>query len=958
MNPERLFESSVSEAEILEIFRFYRFKAPKQADMILQNMVHLLGGDFFFIKTAAYRLFGILKTMSDPDRSFNNFLRFLENTRSPFMNFNFITQNVDILKATLRIFSDSQFFSDILIKNPDYLDWLIYTAVGTEKDYQSLLDEALSIIKIFQSEDSKIMALRRFQKKEFLRIGTNDLMGKSSLETVVKELSFLADVCMEIVYQIKKEVLEKKEPIDGELAIFSMGKLGGLELNYSSDIDIIFAGSGNLFQVTRLAVEIHKELSYFSAEGYFYRVDTRLRPEGDRGVLVRNIESFQSYFENRARVWERQAYLKLRFSAGNEKLGKELTEASRRFVFRKYLSIEEINTIKQLKKRIEFQALQKKEWKREVKTGYGGIRDIEFFVQFVQLLYGGKYEELKTGNTLKALSFLQSIDFISYNEYNTIYHHYVFLRRIEHFLQIMEYQQTHVLPEKEEQKTSLAIRMNFKDLKSFENHYETVTEEVRSIFKKYFEDVFEESKANLAEILYSASKPEDIQFLKEEYGFEDIHKVFHLIKNAGINTKNEFLFLSTLETIFKALKFHSFNSDKSLVNIIRIIHAYRGADVFFDIIKNSKDFLNILVRITSFSDMIVEIVEKNPAVLDLLTELVILKKPTNKRDLVKIFCSLKQELPLEKALTTLFEMEIFRIASQDILNIETNNKISYSLSILAETLLSETLKEILKNKKIKNFAVVFMGKLAGKEISYHSDLDMIFVIDDEEYEDSAVLTKAVQESVQLLKRSYEIDLRLRPDGKNAPLVSSFQSFSKYLKTKGENWERLIYSKARVYSFYPELKKKLKDVIDDFVFQYPENFKANIIEMRKKIVDNFPAENFKKHLGGIMDIEFIAEYTKTVRKIKGSNYLNLIRKMQKVEKRDFWKELENGYLFLRRLENNIRLLHNSYSSAIPEDTILQKLIALKMNFKTKEELFENYFSVRESVARLWEEFVRE
>lgn len=958
MNPERIFDKDSGEKEAQEIYQFFGFKEYHAAGQNLVSLIQLLGGDSFFVKNQIVRIFSLFKGVSDPDRAFNNFLRFLENTGSPLIHFNFIFQDMSIPKLLFRIFSDSQFFSNLLIRHPDFFDWLLHDNYGYQKTYEELLNEAQKEASIFAENSKKILSLRYFQKKQMLRIGANDISGKSSLEQTVLELSNVADVCMEMTYLIKKNEIARKNREYFDLAILSMGKLGGRELNYSSDIDILFIGQGNLALATQLAQEINSELARFSEEGYFYRVDIRLRPEGDRGELVIPLERYQAYFETRAKVWERQAYLKARVSAGERNLGNKLMALIGSFIFRKYLTIEEINSIKRLKKSIESKAHQKKEWEREVKIGYGGIRDIEFFIQLIQLIYGGKYSRLRTGNTLEALKTLYEIEFITYHEYSSLYQNYIFLRRVEHFLQIMDYRQTHVLPENQEKRAVLAVKLGF-TLENFEKQYKKTTKEVRSIFKKYFEDVLESTGENLSDIFMNAEKWEDAAEILTHYGFQDTQSIFYLIKNTGITTKNELLFFSVLENICHALKANSFHPDKGLINIIRIIKAYQGEDTFFDIMKNSPEFLKILVKIASFSDFMVQIVEKNPAVLDFLTEPSILNEPTRRKDLTRIFTSLKCGMSLEKTIQNLFEMEIFRIGCQDILKIKTGLQISKSLSVLAETLLLQTIKEYSGDKKYR-FAVIFLGRIAGREFSYHSDIDAVFVSESSDPEDIYKLSDFLQKILNSLNGVYKLDLRLRPNGKNSPLMVDSLGFNKYLQEKGANWERLAYSKSRVIADSYPLKEKIRGIIEDFVYQVPQNFKGDAIKMREKITASFPDEkNFKKNSGGIMDIEFILEYEKIKHKIFSSQMVHILRKLKKEKDMGFLnlELLEKNYLFFRELENALRLLNNHYSSTFPENRDVLNLIALKMGL-TLEELQNQYGKARETTLKIWKIFKHE
>lgn len=951
-----LFKKSLSEStDVQQLWEFYGFKNPGAADKNFILLAEMLEGDINILKNNLSRIFALLKGLADPDLAFKNFIAFLERTSSVYLNFRLVTQDLNALKLLLRLFSDSQYFSDLLIRRPALFDWLLEEGVAVYKNYDQLLEDARSTINVFTDPQTKIMSLRRFQKREFLRIGTNDLLLKSSLENTTSELSHLADVCIQCIYEIKKEELIDD---DTDLAVFAMGKMGGEELNYSSDIDIIFIGKGDLQKACRVASEIVKALSVFTEEGTFYRVDTRLRPEGDRGTLAPGINGFESYFNNRARIWERQAYLKARFSAGDEALGAQLEKLIHSFVFRKYLSMSEIHYIKKLKKQIEAKALKNQQWMREVKIGYGGIRDVEFFVQLIQLLYGGKYPQIRSKSTLEALRRFQKLEFISFDEYESLSRHYIFLRRIEHFLQIMEYRQTHLLPKEPVQKKVLSKKLGFSNLEAFENRYHQTTDEVRKIFKKYFEELFENNDENLIDNLeHKEQFDEEADKILKYYGFEETKKTFRLIKNTEMNAKNQMLFFSFLEQMCLVLKELPFASDKGLLNILRIIQAYKGENVFFDILKSNPSFLELLAKIASFSDFMVEIIERKPAVLDFLTEPAILEQSTNASQIKQIFKILSKDMPLEDAFSALYEMEVFRIGTQDIMQLNNWEQINYNLSILAESILYLALGQF---ENPPAFAVILFGKFAGREISFNSDLDIVVVSDSDDFEDINQITKALTQIIKMLKKVYEIDLRLRPNGKNAPLIVSKTAFSKYLLEKGENWERLIYSRHKIYTKSDSLKKFLENTIHEFLGKEDLNtLKSDIISMRERITKNFPRHNFKKFWGGIMDIEFILEYLMIKNNILEANLkkvLDILEKEGNLEP-DFLNNLKRGYSFLRKVENTIRLHSNQYSSELPKNMKSQTLLALKMGYPNYSEFFVDYQIFRKNIKKSWDFFVK-
>ncbi|MBI4651528.1 hypothetical protein HY745_09655 [Candidatus Desantisbacteria bacterium] len=421
-----LFAPILAKEEIASILSPYGFKDIPKAD----NNIQLIAGDPLQRKVFAIFFIHLLKILGespDPDMALNNMEKYIRNVASPVSLFSFFANNLKPLEILILILSHSQFFSDIICINTTYFDWLFESKnIGiakTSADFSYDINEMLKSVKSFEK---KTNILRIFKRREILRIGVNDLIDALSQEAVMRQISLLAETLLEAAYQISKEELQLTYGIpktphkeEADFCIISMGKLGGEELNYSSDIDIIFIYSddgeventdkksqniiSNLDFFTKLAEMIIRHISNITDEGYCFRVDTRLRPDGKSGQLVRSLESMEKYYYSHGETWERQALIKARVAAGDRKLGKTFLKKIDGFIYRKYLDYQAIQEIKMLKNRIEQEVDKKELFEREVKLGYGGIRDIEFTVQFLQLLHGGENEILKNTNTLTTL---------------------------------------------------------------------------------------------------------------------------------------------------------------------------------------------------------------------------------------------------------------------------------------------------------------------------------------------------------------------------------------------------------------------------------------------------------------------------------------------------------------------------------------------------------------------------
>src|SRR5262245_33426935 len=365
-----------------------------------------------------------LPKTTDPDMALNNLDRFVAAARNPLSLASLFERDRDALPILLQIFSSSQYLSDLLVTDSEAYD-LVRITEGQPVARAVLVDELGAEVDALQDERAVMTALRRFKRRETLRIAYGDIIRGQRLEIVTGQISHLADAILEAAVRFARKSLAAKRGLprtpDGKLSrfvILAMGKLGGGELNYSSDIDLIFLyeadgntdgqrQTANVEYFDRLARDVVKLLTESTDLGASYRVDLRLRPEGQRGPMVPSLESALHYYDVSGRTWERQAFVKARAAAGDLDFGQAFLAHLEPWIYRRYLSRADITGIKALKRRIEHHVKSEGADLRNVKTGHGGIRDIEFTIQFLQLLSGGDLPDLRTGNTLEAIAKLE-----------------------------------------------------------------------------------------------------------------------------------------------------------------------------------------------------------------------------------------------------------------------------------------------------------------------------------------------------------------------------------------------------------------------------------------------------------------------------------------------------------------------------------------------------------------------
>lgn len=428
-------------------------------------------------------LMAMLRDAPVPDASLVNFERYVKSVPDRHETYLYLREHPRSVEILVRLFVGSQFLTEILIQNPHYLQELtLHSRIADFKSREQLLDEARSIIEA--SSDPPLDALRRFQRWELLRIGACDAFGLMDLRSITRQLSLLADA---VVQTVLDEVARELNADLSGFAVVALGKLGGRELNYSSDIDLIFVSDGDASEYWQLGQKLIAAIHAPSPFGFLYRVDMRLRPWGQSGALVNTVDAHVNYLVKDAELWERQALIKSRVVAGSQSVGDLFIREVEPAIYTS--APEELREDVLLSKsRIEDEAKAGgTEW-GDVKSGRGSIRDIEFTVQYLQLVNGGLVHELRSPNTLDALVRLAEFGFLHADEYRILSDAYVFLRTIEHSLQLVQSGQTHSLPRSRRKLGWLARRLDFLNAEQLRDHFDRCTAQVRRIFHKYVRD--------------------------------------------------------------------------------------------------------------------------------------------------------------------------------------------------------------------------------------------------------------------------------------------------------------------------------------------------------------------------------------------------------------------------------------------------------------------------------------
>lgn len=432
-----------------------------------------------------FKLITLLSDSADPAAGLGDFERFVQRVADRGALFQFLRENPRAVEMLVRLFTSSRYLTETLLRNPDSLRELIqHRQLADLKSREEFLEEAIAFAATTVGPIAHLNALRRFQRYEILRIGACDLFGLIDLRAATVQLSLLADSLIEACLILSAREL-KMDP--ASLTVLGFGKLGGEELNYSSDIDLVFLTDRQPTDVMPLAQRLIKSLQDATAEGFLYRVDVRLRPWGRSGELITTIPSYLEYIQSDAEMWEKQALLKARVVAGKKSVGVEFLKRADPLIY-SGTPRDVRAAVRQAKDRIEAELRKRgRDW-GEVKLGTGSIRDVEFVVQALQLVHGAAARHVRSPNTLDGLVRLTDAGVLQADEYRRLTDGYVFLRTIEHALQLMHNRQEHAMPTELRELSSLAHRLDFSSTDQLLAHYEGHRASIRSIFERYLSD--------------------------------------------------------------------------------------------------------------------------------------------------------------------------------------------------------------------------------------------------------------------------------------------------------------------------------------------------------------------------------------------------------------------------------------------------------------------------------------
>ncbi len=838
----------------------------------------------------------------------------------------------------LRVFAFSEFAANLCASNPALLcDSKISSSLHTPyypDTWSSLISDTEGQQQNNLDDDTGLGTfLRRLRHREMLRIAWRDLTGLADLSETITDLSLLAETCLSHTCTAIHSWLTEEygHPLDGngapqELVTIAMGKLGARELNFSSDIDLIFAfpehgttsgGSRGKLSCqqffTRLCQRLMAVIGTNRADGFVFRVDTRLRPWGDTGPICMSFDAMEEYYEVQGREWERYAWIKARPVTGSRQTGKELMKRLSPFVFRRYLDFGAFEALRDMKGMIETET-RRKGMESNIKLGPGGIREVEFIAQAFQLLKGGRDVELQNPRLMEVLPLLGKRNILDDKLCERLLEAYTFLRNLEHRLQEHRDRQTQMLPDSEEMLARIGLSMGFTDLDLFIKALDCHRKCISSTFNELFIIQSDTPEDDAVKQAWQAVK--NGGYKNQEGHFEK--DFLHLLARAGVpepldaaRLLDDFIQNRAIEAMHeqglrrldslmpKVIRQAAATDEpvRALCIMTDIIKVVARRTVYISLLDENPAAITHMLRLCMASPWIASFIKKRPVVFDELIDPRALYSPLKGAELKTLLDMRMGSIDNDDLEAEMDELRMFkqaaviRIAAADITGAIPTMRVSDFLTETAQVITDKVLElsfnqiirkfskeTTLYNKDKTGFLIVAYGKFGGIELGYGSDLDMLFVhmanrngpVASDQL--PVFYARLGQRIIHILSTRtasgilYETDMRLRPGGDSGPLACSIKRLEEYLKKEAWTWELQALIRARPVSGDPGLATDFNTLRTDILCQKRdrEKLRCEVKKMRERMLKaHATAErdvfNLKHHRGGIVDIEFMVQY---------------------------------------------------------------------------------------------------
>ena len=888
-----------------------------------------------------------------------------------------------LLEQLSQVWAASDFVARSCLREPQLLIDLIHQEDLARSYSDSQYRERLVTLLSDTADETQLgQVLRQFRRREMLRIAWRDIAHLATLTETLLDLSNLADAIIDAAlaklhrwHCHRYGTPRNHQQAEQQLVVLGMGKLGGQELNFSSDIDLIFAypekgetdglrpiSNEEFFR--RLGQRLINVLAEATPEGFVFRVDMRLRPFGQSGPLTMPFTALEEYYQTHGREWERYALIKARAIAGDIATGERLLQHLQPFVYRRYLDYSAFESLRSMKALIT-KEVERKGLQRNIKLGPGGIREIEFIGQAFQLIYGGREPELRCRSILAVLDYLAHSERLATDTVTRLKRAYDFLRRSENRLQIWRDQQTHNLPTQEQAQLRLAHTMGFNDWSTFSQALEAHMSYVREQFQLVFgEPSAPEATGTDFAALWAGTVSDDAaeHFLRQQ-GFETPQQALHSLQQLHSSfsyralSESGRLRLQQLLPLLLAEMADTPDPQATLDRITRLLQAIARRSTYLSLLLENPVAREQLIKLCSASTWIADYLSRYPLLLDDLLDPRSLYTPLDteqleqelQRDLVRAGDDSEAQL---NALRHFKQTNILRVAAADISAAMPLMVVSDHLTEIAEVILHQTLilawrdlvtrfgqpHCVINGETVQpGFAIIAYGKLGGLELSYGSDLDVVFLHDsdgEQQYTDgerqadnSTFFAKLAQRIIHILSAHtaagvlYEADTRLRPSGRAGLLVSRFDAFAEYQRQQAWTWEHQALVRTRFIVGPDSLKQRFAALRREILSQ-PRDLKAlrqEVFDMRERMRTELGSKqtdqfHLKQDRGGIADIEFMVQYlilahahqhpelttySDNIRQLAGLEYTGILSSADA-------SQLRSGYRALRAYAHRLTL----------------------------------------------------
>ncbi|MCK5718526.1 MAG: bifunctional [glutamate--ammonia ligase]-adenylyl-L-tyrosine phosphorylase/[glutamate--ammonia-ligase] adenylyltransferase [Thiomargarita sp.] len=851
-------------------------------------------------------------------------------------NIALLAKNTRVFDSLPKVWACSVFAAKTCVQLPDILANLLTTGdlLKVPNNYPEKLAE---LLKNVETEAELMRVLRLFRYREMLRIAWRDLSGWATLEESLASLSNLADAIMDVAvtWLYKQLTIKLGTPCDTKgtpqlFIVLALGKLGGQELNFSSDIDLIFAypEAGETIGVKRprdnqsffirLGQQLIQVLNNITSEGFIYRVDMRLRPFGDSGPLVMSFAALEGYYEAHARDWERYALVKARVAAGDKIMGEELLKTLRPFVYRRYLDFNAFESLRNMKKLID-QETSRKGLNNNIKLGAGGIREIEFTCQVFQLIRGGQQPALQQRHLLTVLKKLEQYQIIEQETASNLRQAYHFLRLTENHLQAIDDTQTQTLASDVLNQTRLSYSMGFT---SWNDFIARLNEHQQKVHTKFGEVISPKSvqpstkqnkETNNWEALWLEGLTDELQVNKllKQANFKQVDHIFTRLQQfTQSRTMNKLTQrarekLDILIPLLIVMAAEQKYCDDALIRSLNLLESVSKRSVYLSLLVERPQVLKQLVYLCAESAWIAEQITRYPLLLDELIDPRHLYEPLKPAELENVLQAQLAHLPIDDldmqmdGLRQFKRAYVLHVAAAELSNNLIVETASDYLSTIADILVRQALNiayYYLSNKhgkpncnlnsadKNPGLCIVAYGKAGGIELSYSSDLDIVFLHDgcqtqqftdgNKPLNNETFFSRLGQRIIHIITTRtpagilYEVDSRLRPGGASSVLVTNFDAFEAYQHKNAWTWEHQALIRARAIAGNPHSIERFEKIRRD-ILTMPRNseiLKIEVREMRDKMRQKLDKTTTKDNLfdlkqgdGGIIDIEFIVQY---------------------------------------------------------------------------------------------------